>query len=247
MRQTVMSMAAENGPSHPTNRKLGVVILGASTYPHFPPTRKLDNESFARSAAAFRGLMADEDVSVFRKPEILDLFDVGDDPTSIIRQIKKFVGSEPALTDVLLYYCGHGDFLPDRTYYLTLKVTEPGDESLTGLQLRSMRLALEKQLSAKRVFLVLDCCFSAEAKKTWMATGIGRAIEEDVLRNFPRKGTALIAASAEGEFAAAPEGESLTMFTGALINTISIGVAGEKKELSFRDIVNEVQARIIDH
>lgn len=168
-----MSMAAETGPGHPTNRKLGVVILGASTYPQFPSTRKLDNESFARSAAAFRSLMADEGATVFGKPEILDLFDASDDPTAIIRQVIKFLKSAPALTAVLFYYCGHGDLLRDRTFYLTLKATEPEHEASTGLMMQQMMLGLETQLVTKRVFLVFDCCYAAEAAQEWMKTKIG--------------------------------------------------------------------------
>jgi hypothetical protein len=241
-----MSMAADTGPSQPTSRKLGVVILGASTYPHFPPSRHLDNESFARSAAAFRNLMSDEGVTILGNPAILDLFDVDDDFASILRRIKAFLKSEITLTDVVFYYCGHGDFLLNRTYYLTLKATEPEDEAFTSLPVWQLRQGLETQLMRKRVFLVFDCCFSGQAAKEWMSAGIGHVIEEQIFQSFPKRGTALIAASARSGPAKAPEGESLTMFTGALINTVSNGVAGEKSELSFRDVVDAVRARISD-
>jgi hypothetical protein len=155
-----MSMATEAGPSHVPNRKLGVIILGASSFPHYPPSRKLNNLSFARSAAAFRSLMADESATVFRKPAILDLFDVDDDFTSILRRIKAFLKSELTLTDVVFYYCGHGDFLRNRTYYLTLKATEPDDEAFTSLPVWQLRQGLETQLMRKRVFLVFDCSAS---------------------------------------------------------------------------------------
>jgi hypothetical protein len=241
-----MSMATETGPGHPADRKLGVVILGASTYPQFPSTRKLDNETFARSAAAFRNMIADEVATVFGKPAILDLFDVDDDSASVLRRIKAFLKSELTLTDVILYYCGHGDFLRNRTYYLTLKATEFGNEAFTVLPLWQLKLALEEQLLRKRVFLVFDCCFSGQAAKEWMSAGIGQVIEEQVFQSFPKRGTALIAASASGGPAIAPEGESFTIFTGALINIVSNGVAGEKRELSFRDILDAVRARISD-
>jgi Caspase domain len=235
----------ETGSGQPANRKLGVVILGASAYPHFPASLNLDNASFARSAAAFRGLVEDEKASLFGKPAVLNLFDADEDPASVVRRVKAFLKGEPALSDVLLYYCGHGNFLRDRTYYLTLKATEPDNEAFTGLPLRQMRLALETQLTMKRVFIVLDCCFSGQAAKEWMSAGIG-LIEEQVFQSFLKRGTALIAASARSGPALAPEGEPLTMFTGALIAAISAGVAGEKRELSFRDIVDAVRARIAD-
>lgn len=154
-----MSAVTETGQSHLTNRRLGVLILGASTYPHFrSPGRNLDNESFARSAAAFRRLMADESATVFGKPAILDLFDVDDDFTSVLRRIKAFLKSELTLTDVVFYYCGHGDFLRNRTYYLTLKATEPEDEAFTSLPVWQLRQVLETQLMRQRVFLLFDCC-----------------------------------------------------------------------------------------
>ena len=43
MRQRAMRMAAETGQSS-HKPQAGVVILGASTYPYFPPARNLDNE-----------------------------------------------------------------------------------------------------------------------------------------------------------------------------------------------------------
>src|SRR5579885_1717566 len=129
VRQTEMSTAAEVDQGQSATRKLGAIILGASRFPHFPSSRHLDNPSFARSAAAFRRLIADDQISIFGRPAILDLFDAGDGPIALIRQIKAFLKSEPGLTDVLFYYCGHGDFLPDRTYYLTLRETEPENEA----------------------------------------------------------------------------------------------------------------------
>jgi hypothetical protein len=239
-----MSPSAETSPSHPTNRTLGVIILGASVYPRFPSARHLDNDSFARSAAAFVNLFQDEKAIVFPRPVILDLFDSDDDPSSLVERIRQFIRNEQKLTDVLFYYCGHGEFLPDRRYYLTLKRTTPENEAFTGLPLRQMGITLEAPLASKRVFIVLDCCFAGRAAKELMTTALGNLIEKDVLRPFPRRGRALIAASAAGEPAIAPEGEPLTMFTGALVDVVSNGIAGEKRELSLRDIVDSVRIRI---
>ena len=142
---------------------------------------------------------------------------------------------------MLLYYCGHGDFLRDRTYYLTLKETEPENEAFTGLPLRQMKLALETQLTSKRVFLVLDCCFSGQGLKEWMATGIGHVIEDDVLRAFPRKGTALIAASTG--VAVAPAENPDHVYRRVRQYHLKWG-SRQKERLSFHDIVDEVRARI---
>ncbi|HXX84813.1 MAG TPA: hypothetical protein VEN29_12620 [Casimicrobiaceae bacterium] len=238
---------SEQRPREVANRKLGVAILGASTFPHFPQSLELDKVSFAQSAAAFRGLITAGQVSVFEKPAVLDLFDASDDPSTIIPKVRTFLQHESGLTDVLFYYCGHGSFLADRTYFLMLRATEADNEAFTGLPLRQMRLALETQLMMKRVFLVLDCCFAGQAAKEWMSTGIGHVIEDQIFQSFPRRGTALIAASARSSPAIAPEQESLTMFTGVLIKTISQGIAGARKELSFRVVIDAVRANISEH
>lgn len=227
--------------------RLGIIILGASTFPQFPKGRRLDNQSFARSAAAFRDLISSPGISLAGTPLLLDLFDSAEPPLDIIRRIRDFLSSTP-LTDVLIYYCGHGDFLPDahKTYYLVLKATEPDNEAFTALPLRQARLSLDLQLVGKRVFLVLDCCFAGQALTEWQSDGIGSVVEEQLFQVFPRRGTALIAASAKGLPALAPGSEPLTMFTGALVQTISEGLAGHGPQLSFRDVFTATRTRIIN-
>ncbi|MDB5561755.1 MAG: uncharacterized protein JWN11_1173 [Hyphomicrobiales bacterium] len=228
--------------------KLGIIILGASSFPQFPAARKLDNPSFGRSAAAFRQLFSIPGISLSGTPQVLDLFDSDEDPPHIIRRIRDFLKAAPSLSDVLIYYCGHGDFLRDtqKTYYLALRATEPDNEAFTALPLRQTRLSLDMQLARKRVFLVLDCCFAGQAVTEWQSDGVGHVIEEQVFQVFPRRGTALIAASAKGLPALAPGAEPLTMFTGALLQTISEGLSGLGPQLSFRDVFTATRTRIID-
>jgi hypothetical protein len=229
--------------------KLGVIILGASLFPNFPPERRLDNLSFARSAQAFRDVIATPEISLLGAPAMLDLFDSPDDPAQLIRRIRGFLKDAADLTDVIIYYCGHGDFLPDaqKTYILTLNATEPDNEAFTALPPRQMRLALDAQLAMKRVFLIFDCCFASRAAAEWQsATGIGHVIEAQVFEVFPKRGTSLIAASAKGAPALAPAASPLTMFTGAMVETIAQGLPGQQRELSFRDVFLATKTRIVD-
>ena len=237
-------MSAET-PSESTSR-LGVILLGASTFPHFPAGRHLDNESFARSAATFRAMMASPDLTNLGPPAILDLFDAEEEPAPIIRAMKKFLKEHRSLTDIFIYYCGHGDFLADasKTYVLMLKATEADNEAFTALPPRQMRISLEEHLAMKRVFLVLDCCFAGKAATEWQSDGIGHVVEDQVFQAFPRRGTALVAASAKGEPALSPAGQKLTMFTGALVDVLSRGIPGQQKQLSFRDVFQHTRTRI---
>lgn len=238
----------QNSPAEAEAARLGVIILGASAFPHYPAARRLDNQSFARSARAFRALVEAPGAMLLGAPAILDLFDAEDDPGQLVRRMRAFLKEAGALTDVVIYYCGHGDFLADvhKSYILTLRSTEPDNEGFTALPLRQMRLSLDSQLAMKRVFLILDCCFAGRAATEWQADGIGHVIEDQVFQSFPKRGTALIAASAKGMPAVAPEGEPLTMFTGVLVDIVSEGLKGSKQQLSFREVFEAVKARIVD-
>lgn len=221
--------------------KLGVIILGASRFPHYP-SRGMDKDAFARSAAAFAEIFA-SDRHVTEPVAVLNLFDSDDGPLDVNRRMRSFLSALPSLRDVLIYYCGHGSFLRDsqRTYVLTLKQTHPDDESLTALSLGVTRQSLQAQLANKRLFLVLDCCFAESAVAEWQADGVGPVIEDQLMRS----GTVLLAAAARGTPAIAPDGERLTMFSGALIDTITEGVPGRGPRLSFREVYDAARTRMV--
>jgi hypothetical protein len=220
------------------------VLLGASQFPNFPRERHLDNPSFGNSARAFQSVISDGDVSLSGKPSVLDLFDSDLAPQEIIRRIRDFLKAEANITDVVLYYCGHGSFLSDRTYFLMIRATEPDSEAFTGLPWRQMRHTLEPHLANKRVYIVLDCCFAGRAITEFQSVALGPLIEEQTFHALPRRGTALVAASAHGDVAIAPGERSLTMFTGALVEAIENGLEARTRTLSFRDLVAGIRRRL---
>lgn len=52
---------------------------------------------------------------LFRQAAVLDLFDQDMPPHAIVDAIERHIDSHPGMTDLLIYYCGHGNFLRDRT------------------------------------------------------------------------------------------------------------------------------------
>ena len=153
---------------------LGIVVLGASM---FPGLEGLDNPAFARSAVAAKEVFASAG-PLFRRVAVLDLFDQDLSPNAIIDAIERHIAAHPDMADLLVYYCGHGDFLRDQTYFLTLRGTRKGREATTGLTLRGLRHDLETQLSRRRLYLVLDCCYAGAAVKEWMGPNVGRAVAD---------------------------------------------------------------------
>lgn len=224
--------------------KLGLVLLGASQFPNFPKALHLDNPSFRNSARAFQNIMESDNILLSGRPTVLDLFDSDLSPREIILRIRDFLKAEANITDLVLYYCGHGSFLSDRTYFLMIRATEPDSEAFTGLPWRQMRHTLEPHLANRRVYIVLDCCFAGRAIAEFQSVALGPLIEEQTFHALPRRGTALVAASAHGDVALAPGERSLTMFTGALVEAIEHGLQGRARTLSLRDVVMGIRHRL---
>ena len=225
---------ADTPARHPSDLGvLGVVLLGASV---FPRMEGLDNPSFARSAAAAKALFAAPG-PVFRDTAVLDLFDQDVTPQAVADAIEAHIDVHPGMTDVLLYYCGHGSFLRDRTYFLTLRGTRPGREASTGLQLRVLRHDLEAKLANRRLYLILDCCFAGAAVKEFMGPDVGRVVETAVHEALPPGGWLVLAAASSSVPAMAPAGQDLTMFTGALDQVLRRA----ERPLSFDDMATETR------
>jgi hypothetical protein len=201
---------------------LGVVVLGASRFPHL---EGLDNPTFARSAAKAKALFGSP-TTVFERTAVLDLFDEAKTPAEVVDAIDRHIDAYPDMRDLLVYYCGHGSFLRDRTYFLTLAGTRRGREASTGLKLRELRHDLEGKLLDRRLYLILDCCYAGEAVKEFMGPSVERAVESEVMAALPPRGWTMLAASAPDREAIAPAGHELTMFTGALAHVLAVDRPG---------------------
>src|SRR3954467_10077438 len=134
-------------PEPAPSGELGVVLLGASHFPHYPKADHWDNEAFGRSASAIRRLF-ETGVSVRGTASVLDLFGRELSIRDLSHSIRQFVRSHAAMRDVVIYYCGHGIFLPgsDNSYALMLTTTEPHYESATALRVSDLHSCLELDL-----------------------------------------------------------------------------------------------------
>ncbi|KAB2912706.1 MAG: hypothetical protein F9K29_18270 [Hyphomicrobiaceae bacterium] len=202
---------------------LGVVLLGASAFPHYPRERSLDNPAFKRSAELARDLLSPA-YTVFREAHVLDLFDQELRPDEIVDRIENFLEGRKGVRDVVLYYCGHGDFMPDRerTYYVLLKGTRPGREPATALAPKAFRAMIEHNavLSSRRCTFVLDCCFAGAAVDAFQLVDLDPMIEAQV-RDLPTRGFALLTATSRDLPAFGRDGQGATMFTGALAEVLT--------------------------
>jgi hypothetical protein len=209
------------------SRIFGVIFLGASHFPYMAD-RGLDNPVFAASKERMHEVLAQEYLLATRV-EYLDLFDKDLRIDQIIEEVNSFLRDLPELTDLIIYYCGHGTFLEDneKTYCLLLHSSKHEREASTTLQFRTFRLDLENLLRGKHIFLFLDCCYAAAAVASWQNVNAINLIANQIEAAFPTKGTALFAAASKIALAIAPTGDETTLFTGHVVAAIRKCVRGK--------------------
>lgn len=240
------------GGSSPSQRrslhygKLGVVLLGASSFPFYPPQRKLDNPAFAKSSELIKSMFSPSKPpfnSVFLDRVVcVDFFDKGEGEVDILDAIDSKIASDADITDVLFYYCGHGQTLPNQSFILMLRNTRPGREAHTGLDaFRFLETLGSGPLANKRCFFIWDCCYATRAVRSIWPSSYGG----DVSDWIPSKGTAFMAASDRSVQASARGTRGATMFTGALADVVLTPV--EKPEwLTFKDLYDRVWQKLRD-
>ena len=222
-------------------RSFGVIFLGSSRFPY---KDDLDKASFAvakhevESALTTEYLVADE-------VKKLDLFGLEINQADIVGNVYDFLIANPNLTDLIIYYCGHGGFLPGASFYLTLKSTREGREATTGLSLRQFRYDLEDRLFDKRIFLILDCCYAAAAVDDWqLDKGVEEVMANEVEAVFPPSGAALMCAASRKAPAMAPSERDTTLFSGHFVEAVRAGVKDHREELTFSDLADLIFRRI---
>ena len=219
----------------------GLVALGAS---QFSSPALHDNPSFTRSKDAF---IVEAVASGISSQRVLDLFDKDFTVAGLVDQIDKFLRLNPLITDLIIYYCGHGGFTKRNKFYLALRSMREGREATEGLSLGQLRSDLDDRLSSRRVYLVLDCCFAAAVISEWMSDAgmaVAEVMADQVFESFPRVGTALLAAAPASAPAIAFENEEYTVFTSALVRVLHDGVSGQGPRLSMRDLFNSAEKLI---
>ncbi|WP_156955541.1 caspase family protein [Polaromonas glacialis] len=172
---------------------------------------------------------------------ILDLFDSSQTAGNQLVEIGRFLdrlsgaASQDVTRNLIVYYVGHGFFTGpyNNEYQLAIQSLEHGYEGASGL--RVSFLAEELKSKARRYcrFIVLDCCFAAEALATFQSEGTDaimrgatKAFAEEgqsAKSEIPTRGTALYCAADKDSVARSPIGHDRTMFTDGLLRALAAG------------------------
>src|SRR6185312_13173503 len=183
-------------------RKFGVVVFGASIFDHHA---HLSNPRFKKSAEEFQ-----------REIETLDLYDQALSVDQTLDRIWDFTAKD--YQDILIYYCGHGNVgLRDGDYRVFLRRSDR-ERSHSLLNIVTLINDVKKRAQSKRVYFVLDACYSGAAvseMETMDAGGaeilIERQLKEAVADSG--SGTAVLTASGRLGVALAKEEDQVTPST----------------------------------
>jgi Caspase domain len=204
--------------------RLAVVLLGASRWPEWP---ELNNTAFTVSYTQFREYMRG-DLQI-PAPDVLDLFDSPLDPDAMVKAIQEFLAGAAgrAVTDLIVYYVGHGGSLTADEYGL-LTACASRDRPSSVFRVSYLDNAIQKANVQTRVHLILDACYSATA-----ATEFTRPLRSS--------GLAMLASTSRADKAYAPADQP-TPFTRTLLAVLRRGVSMPEKTISLamlRDLVRD--------
>jgi hypothetical protein len=229
-----------------------VIVLGASTFPYGGLT---SSESFKRSANRLHAYLVSKDGFGLPQENLFDLFDE-DLPASrmdgavadfLQSRMKQLTEANTRVTDLIVYYVGHGGFSEDGAgYYLAIKDSQSRNLGHSSYPIKVLARTLKEQARYVRKFLILDSCFAATAYEAFMSTGPLEVVKQQTLAEFPEKGTALLCASGPKEPAKAPKDEMYTMFSGVLLDVLDNGSPEDSEWFTLKDLGDIVRSRIFE-
>jgi ankyrin repeat protein len=217
------------------------VLLGASDY---PLRDGWTNPVLGSSARAFRDYVLSPTALALAPSNVLDLFDDDADQVQQLLRIEAFLATEGARArDLVLYYVGHGGFDSD-DYYLGIRCTQRDREFITTIESRKLAKVIRGGFRRKRLYVILDACFSGTAASDWQGDEIELAVRR-LARPLPRGGTAFLAAASKHEVARAPRSERHTVFTGAILQALTRGVDNAQPRVSMHELYEAVRELLL--
>lgn len=218
------------------------VILGASRYPKSPELPA--GPIFSNSAKAVSEYLANpQGWALPEKTGILDLFDDPRPPNELLEEMAVFLSArnkgrndDTNLSDLLIYYVGHGGFTSGKDYFLAVQSTNHRSEGASSIRVSDLAGVVKASAPFVRRYLIFDCCFSATAFQSFQSSGPAAVAREKTLYEFPTRGTTMLCSSSSRDASLAPSGESRTMFTDALIKALLEGKPSLGPYISFNEL-----------
>jgi hypothetical protein len=216
------------------------VLLGASEYPQKP---EWSNPVLGTSARAFRDYLLSPEGFALTPGQILDLFDADTGSADQLFQVKEFLKAAGAqVRDLVVYYVGHGVF-DNGEYCLGIRATRRDHEFLTTIDSRKLARIIREGFGQRRIYVILDSCFAASAARDWQGDEIEAAVRK-LSQPLPRQGTAFLAAASKDDVTRAPRNERYTVFTGAILDALKLGVDRLQPRISVYELYEQIRDRL---
>lgn len=232
------------------------VVLGAHDWTEAGLGRA---PSFLRSARHVVSYLYDH-AGLGLDPElVLDLFDdpagAGDqlarvrDTLDVLLRDRREAGRP--VTDVLIYYIGHGHTDDQGHLALLVRRSRRGLEAETGLKAPDLARTLRLAAPQQRRSVILDCCFSEAAARAFIGMSgdlnqqVAATAGKDLGDDQPARGTLLLCSSPVGEISVGVPNAERTLFTGAVLDVLRQGAAGRPSLLSFADLRDAAFDRMV--
>jgi hypothetical protein len=215
--------------------------------------------SFLRSARSVVAYLYDP-AGLALDPELVhDLFDdtagAGDQLArmrdTLDVQLRERRDNGRPVTDVLVYYIGHGQTDDQGQLSLLVRRSRRGMETETGIKASDLARALSRAAPQQRRCVIIDCCFSEAAARGFigMAADLNQTVAATVLKDLrddqAERGTLLLCSSPVGEVSMGAPNAERTLFTGAVLEVLRKGLEGQPQYLSFADLRDAAFFRMV--
>ncbi|MEU9337212.1 hypothetical protein AB0D49_29310 [Streptomyces sp. NPDC048290] len=149
------------------------------------------------------------------------------DPTQVLDAVNTAV--ERAEGGVVLFcFTGHGLLGPEERLYLATGASTMADHGARGVPYAEVKARLGA--AAARSVVILDCCFSG------LAEAAGRRSRPDPYASARPDGSYLLTSATHYAASFAPEGDTYTLFGGALVELLREGDPAGPKWLTLADV-----------
>lgn len=237
--------------SEPSPETTLVIILGASEWPKSPEFQA--SAAFSNSARKVRDYFMSPGGFSLLDENLLDLFDADISVDDIDVKISSFLeerisegkkeGRKP-FADVIVYFIGHGGFTRGHDYYLAIRRTRSDSPSPSSIGIAWLANTIKERARYLRRIIILDSCFAASAFVHFMAGPAQVATTQTLdafsvpgkVVGFPSRGTSLLCSSRHDKPSLLTPDEKFTMFSEALVQTLTTGDSKRQKNIPLRAV-----------